>query len=388
MKKVKEVLKWILLSLGTGLIAGALGALFFHALTLVTRLRSENGWLLFLLCIGGVVTVKLYNTLGVSGLGTDSALEYVKSGKRVSPLLVPAVFSGTVLTHLFGGSAGREGAALQMGAGVSAFLSNQFKLNDEESRILTIGSMSAFFSALFDTPLAAAVFTLEAVFSKKRTFKALFPTLLSSFVAFFIGKALLVEGERFDLELPRFSFDLICKTLTLIVFASAICILFVYSLHKTKEVFKKYFKNAYVRIVIGAVLVILFTLIEGSRDYNGGGMEIVKRIFESSAVKNEAFILKLIFTAITVGAGFKGGEIVPTFFIGATFGGMFALMLGVSAPFGAALGMAALFGGATNCPLAASLICCEMFGFKGILYFAAAAFITYILSGKKRLYNV
>lgn len=388
MKKVKEVLKWILLSLGTGLIAGALGALFFHALTLVTRLRRENGWLLFLLCIGGVVTVKLYNTLGVSGLGTDSALEYVKSGKRVSPLLVPAVFSGTVLTHLFGGSAGREGAALQMGAGVSAFLSNRFKLNDEESRILTIGSMSAFFSALFGTPLAAAVFTLEAVFSKKRTFKALFPTLLSSFVAFFIGKALLVEGERFDLELPRFSFDLICKTLTLIVFASAICILFVYSLHKTKEVFKKYFKNAYVRIVVGAVLVILFTLIEGSRDYNGGGMEIVKRIFESSAVKNEAFILKLIFTAITVGAGFKGGEIVPTFFIGATFGGMFALMLGVSAPFGAALGMAALFGGATNCPLAASLICCEMFGFKGILYFAAAAFITYILSGKKRLYNV
>lgn len=388
MKKVKEVLKWILLSLGTGLIAGALGALFFHALTLVTQLRRENGWLLFLLCIGGVVTVKLYNTLGVSGLGTDSALEYVKSGKRVSPLLVPAVFSGTVLTHLFGGSAGREGAALQMGAGVSAFLSNRFKLNDEESRILTIGSMSAFFSALFGTPLAAAVFTLEAVFSKKRTFKALFPTLLSSFVAFFIGKALLVEGERFDLELPRFSFDLICKTLTLIVFASAICILFVYSLHKTKEVFKKYFKNAYVRIVIGAVLVILFTLIEGSRDYNGGGMEIVKRIFESSAVKNEAFILKLIFTAITVGAGFKGGEIVPTFFIGATFGGMFALMLGVSAPFGAALGMAALFSGATNCPLAASLICCEMFGFKGILYFALSAFITYILSGKKRLYNV
>ena len=388
MKKVKEVLKWILLSLVSGVIAGALGALFFHALALVTTLRSENGWLLFFLALGGVLTVKFYDTLKVSNLGTDSALEYVKSGKRVSPLLAPAVFSGTVLTHLFGGSAGREGAALQMGSGVSAFISNRFKLSDEESRILTIGSMSAFFSALFGTPLAAAVFGLEVVFSKKRMVKAFIPTLLSSFTAFFIGKALLVEGEKFALTLPRFSFDLICKTLTLIVFAAAICILFVYSLHKTKEIFKSFFKNAYVRIIVGAVLIILLTLIEGSRDYNGGGMEIVKRIFESSTVKSEAFILKLVFTAITIGAGFKGGEIVPTFFIGATFGGMFALMLGVSAPFGAAIGMAVLFSGATNCPVAATLICCEMFGFKGILYFAAAAFISRFLSGKKRLYNV
>ena len=388
MKKVKEVSKWILLSLVSGLIAGVLGALFFHVLTLVTRVRSENGWLLFLLALGGVLTVKLYNTLSVSHLGTDSALEYVKSGKQVSPLLVPAVFSGTVLTHLFGGSAGREGAALQMGAGVSAFLSNRFKLKDEESRILTIGSMSAFFSALFGTPLAAAVFGLEAVFSKKRTVKAFLPTGLSSFTAFFIGKALLVEGEKFALTLPTISFNLICKTLTLIVFASAICILFVYSLHKTKALFKRYFKNAYVRIVVGAVLIILLTLIEGSRDYNGGGMEIVKRIFEFSDVKKEAFILKLIFTAITVGSGFKGGEIVPTFFIGATFGGAFALMLGVSAPFGAALGMAVLFSGATNCPVAATLICCEMFGFKGIIYFVIASFISYFLSGKKRLYSV
>lgn len=388
MKKVKGISKWILLSLVSGLVAGAMGAMFFHALTLVTRLRSENGWLLFLLCFGGILTVKIYDTLKVSNLGTDSALDYVKNGKRVSPLLVPAVFSGTVLTHIFGGSAGREGAALQMGAGVSAFLSKRFKLSDEESRILTIGSMSAFFSALFGTPIAAAVFGMESVFSKKRTVKAFVPTFISSFTAFFIGKALLVEGEKFALTLPRFSFDLICKTLTLIVFATAICILFVYSLHKTKEIFKRYFKNGYVRIVVGAVLIILLTFIEGSRDYNGGGMEIVKRIFEFSNVKNEAFILKLIFTAITVGSGFKGGEIVPTFFIGATFGGMFALMLGISAPFGAALGMAALFSGATNCPVAATLICCEMFGFKGILYFALSSFITRFLSGKKRLYNV
>ncbi len=388
MKNITNVAKRILLSLGTGLIAGALGGLFFHALTLVTALRSENGWLLFFLALGGVLTVKIYESFKVTNLGTDSALAYVKSGKQVSPLLLPAVFSGTVLTHLFGGSAGREGAALQMGASASVFLAKRFKLNDEESRILAICSMSAFFSALFGTPIAAAVFGLEAVFSKKQSIKALLPTFASSFTAFFIAKGLLVEGEKFSLSLPSFTFNLFCNTLTLIVFATAIGILFVYSLHKTKELFKRHFKNAYVRIIVGAVLIILLTLIEGSRDYNGGGMEIVKRIFESSAVENEAFILKLIFTAITIGSGFKGGEIVPTFFIGATFGGAFALMLGVSAPFGAVLGMAALFGAATNCPLTASLICCEMFGFKGILYFAAASFISRFLSGKKRLYNV
>lgn len=388
MKNIKIFAKWIVLSLVTGLVAGALGGLFFHALTFVTAKRLENGWLLFGIFIGGVLTVKIYECLKTTNLGTDSALKYVKSGKGLSPLLVPAVFSGTVLTHLFGGSAGREGAALQMGASASVLLAKKFKLNDEESRILAICSMSAFFSALFGTPIAAAVFGLEVVFAKKQSIKALLPTFASSIFAFFVARGLLVEGEKFHLTLPRFSFDLTCKALTIIIFASAICILFVYSLHKTKEIFKRYFKNPYVRIIVGAVLIILLTLVEGSRDYNGGGMEIVKRIFESSTVKNEAFILKLVFTAITIGAGFKGGEIVPTFFIGATFGGMFALMLGVSAPFGAALGMAVLFSGATNCPVAATLICCEMFGFKGILYFAAATFISKILSGKQRLYKV
>ncbi len=388
MRKFEAVLKWIWLCLLTGLISGALGALFSHAFTLVTDLRSENGWLLFLLPLGGLLTVFIYRSLKTQGIGTNQVLLSLKKGKKVSPLLVPAVFSGAVLTHLFGGSAGREGAALQMGGGVAVFLSGKFKLNEEQTRIATICGMSAFFSALFGTPLGAAVFGLEVVFSKKQSLKAFLPTLFSSVTAFFVAQGFHAHAERFTLNIPEFSFELLWKAMILIVFASAVCILFVFCLHKSEQLFTKLFKNLYIRIAIGGIIIIALTLIEGSRDYNGGGMDIVEGIFRFSQVKSEAFALKLIFTCITVAAGFKGGEIVPTFFIGATFGGAFALMLGFPVPFGAALGMAVLFSGATNCPLATVFICAEMFGFKGILYFAVSSFISRFVTGKKRLYNV
>lgn len=381
-------LKFITVSLLLGLFAGALGALFSHAFTLVTALRTENPWLLFLLPLGGVLTVFIYEKLKVTGIGTNNVLMYVKGKERISPFLMPAVFTGTLITHLLGGSAGREGAALQMGGGAAALLSKKFNLNVEESRIASICGMSAFFSALFGTPLGAAVFGVEVVFSKKQSLKALMPALISSFTAFFVAHSLLAHAERFNLNIPQFSAQLLVKTITVALFASAVCIFFLFCLHKSEKLFRAYFKNPYIRIVFGAILIIALTLIEGSREYNGGGMDIVERIFETSQVKNEAFILKLVFTCITVAAGFKGGEIVPTFFIGATFGGAFALTAGLPAPFGAAVGMAVLFSGATNCPLATVFICCEMFGIKGILYFALASFISFLLTGKRRLYNV
>ena len=164
--------------------------------------------------------------------------------------------------------------------------------------------------------------------------------------------------------------------------------MFVFTLEKTKETFSKIFKNPYIRIAVGGILIILLTVIEGSGDYNGGGMNIVEKIFSHSDVKYEAFLLKIIFTAITVAAGFKGGEIVPTFFIGAASGGALALLLGAPVPLGGAIGMAVLFSGATNCPVATILLCGEMFGFKGILYFAVASVIARLLTTKNRLYDV
>lgn len=388
MKKIKEVLKWSLICLLTGLFGGIIGALFAHSVSFVTNLRNSNPWLLYLLPVAGLLTVLIYKTLKTTGLGTNNVLKSLKEGEGVSSLLLPAVFSGAVLTHLCGGSAGREGAALQMGGGFAKFLSKIFKLDNEESKIAVICGMAAFFSALFGTPLGAGIFVLEVVFNKKLSFKAFIPSLVSSFAAFIVAQGLLVHPERFNTDLPSFSVTLLWKIVILMILSCGVCLIFVNALHFAEHFMKRTFKNHYLKIAVGAIIIIALTFIVGSRDYNGGGLDIVEKVFSHSEVKTEAFLLKILFTAITVAAGFKGGEIVPTIFIGATFGGAAALILGLGAPFGAALGVAVLFCGATNCPVATVLLCSEMFGFKGILYFAVASLIATYLTGKKRLYNV
>ena len=384
---IKPYLSILLISLTIGLCGGVIGAVFFHLFTAVTNLRTSNPWLVFLLPLGGLLTVKIYKLLKTEGLSTDSVLRSLKGDQKVSPWLLPAVFLSSLLTHLFGGSAGKEGAALQMGGAVSSLLSKKLKLDEDTSDIGTVCGMSAFFSALFGTPLGASVFAAEVVFLKKQTFIRVIPSLISGFTAYFLAVLLGTHPERFAMELPTFSFPLLWKTGVIILVCSAVCILFVFALEKSKELLCKFFKNPYIRIAVGGILIILLTVIDGSGDYNGGGMNIVEKVFSHNEVKYEAFLLKIIFTAITVAAGFKGGEIVPTFFIGATSGGALALLLGAPAPFGAALGMAVLFSGATNCPVATMFLCGEMFGFKGILYFAVASVIARLLTTKNRLYE-
>ena len=364
-----------------------MGAAFSHSFTAVTNLRTAHSWLVFLLPLGGLLTVKIYKLLKTEGLSTDSVLKSLKGDRKVSPLLLPAVFLSSLLTHLFGGSAGREGAALQMGGAVSSLLSKKLNLDEDTSDIGTVCGMSAFFSALFGTPLGASVFAVEVVFLKKKSLIRLIPSLISGFTAYFLAHLLGAHPERFTLNLPKCDFSLLWKTGVIILVCSAVCVLFVFTLEKTKELFGNFFKNPYLRIAVGGGLIILLTVIEGSGDYNGGGMNIVEKVFSQNAVKYEAFLLKIVFTAVTVAAGFKGGEIVPTFFIGATSGGALALLLGAPAPFGAALGMTVLFSGATNCPVATILLCGEMFGFKGILYFAVASVIARLLTTKNRLYE-
>ncbi len=387
MEKIKYILKQAYICLFIGLLGGITGALFSHSVSFVTALRGLNGWLIFLLPIGGLISVKAYKLFKVSGIGTNQVLATLKGDAPISAKLLPAVFSGAIITHLLGGSAGREGAALQMGGSTAALISYLFRLNKEETKIATICGMAAFFSALFGTPLGAGIFAVEVVFNKKQSIKWLLPSLLTSFLAFIISQGLLVRPERFSLLLPAFSISLLWKTALVIACACAVCVLWVFTLNTTKELFKKLFKNEYIRIATGGIIIIALTLLVGTSDYNGGGLDIVEKIFNHSQVKYEAFLLKIIFSAITVAAGFKGGEIVPTLFIGATFGAALALVLGFSAPLGAALGMAVLFGGATNCPIATVFLCCEMFGFKGILYFAAAGFTALLLTSKKRLYQ-
>lgn len=381
-------IKWLFFGALTGSICGVFGSAFAKMITFVTEVRGENGWLIFLLPIGGLVTVAVFRGLKVSSVGTNQVLESVRSDKKVSFWLAPAVFVCSCITHLLGGSAGREGAALQLGGGVSSLISRIFKLDRRSSHILTICGMSAFFSAIFGTPLGAAIFAIEVVSVGSICPSAVFPSLVSSLTAFGVANLLDVEAERFPLaEVVSLNVDSMWRVAAIAVVCAIVSVLFCNTLHIAEKQFKKYLKNAYLRAFVGGGLLIILTLIVNTRDYNGGGIDIIHHIFTHGEVKYEAFALKILFTAVTVAAGFKGGEIVPTLFIGATLGGTLSFLVGISPAMGAAVGMAALFCGVTNCPIATIFLCSEMFGGDGIVFFAVATAISFLLSGNVSLYS-
>ncbi len=381
-------LRWLLLGLVLGLLGGVIGTMFSKSIAYVTNVRLQHHWLILLLPLGGLATVAIYKLCKISGVGTNQVFESAEQQKSVSPWLAPCVFICSCLTHLFGGSAGREGAALQLGGGVASLLAKIFKLDEKTRHIIVLCGMGAFFSAIFGTPLGAFVFALEVVCVGRFCAVAFFPGLISSVTAFFVAENLGAEAERFPLtQVPEFSLKTVGLVFLVAMVGALVSAIFCYAIKYTSKAFKKWFTNEYLRISIGAVLIILLTILVGNMDYNGGGIDVILRIFESGQVRYEAFAFKIIFTALTVAAGFKGGEIVPTLFIGATFGAAFGGLLGLSPAFAAALGMAALFCGVTNCPLATIFLCIEMFGAQGSIYFALAAIISFLLSGYVSLYS-
>jgi H+/Cl- antiporter ClcA len=306
--------------------------------------------------------------------------------RRVSSLLAPAIFGGTVLTHLAGGSAGKEGAALQLGGSIAAFLSKVFRLNEEDQHLLVCAGMGAFFSALFGTPLGAFLFVLEVLHIGRQCLKSALPALLSSLVAFGIAGLCGAHWERFSFRAPALDWLMLGKGLAVVAAASVAAWIFCHALHRGEHLAKKIISNDYLRIALGGVFLILFTVLVGSYDYNGGGMQIIEGVFEGT-VRPEAFALKMLFTVLTVSAGYKGGEIVPSLFIGATLGGTMALFLGLPMGFASALGMMTFLSAVTNCPLAVALIALEMFGGCGWPYLAFAALLGYALTYRISLYS-
>lgn len=390
--KLKEyflaILKWVMLGVMIGVICGLVGVAFSKSISFVTELRSDNNWILYLLPLGGIAIILIYRLCRVTNLGTNEVFKYVRGEKQIRILLAPAIFLGSVITHLCGGSSGREGAALQLGGSVSAFCGKLLKLDDESRHILTMCGMGAVFSAVFGTPLGAFIFAIEIVSVGTFYSAAFLPGIISSFSAFYISHLFNVTPERFRLKsVPDFSFEILFKTVIIAVSAAIISFIFCKFMHISHGLLKKYFKNEFLRIFIGGVLVVLLTTFLGTTDYNGGGIEIIERIFNSGEFRYEAFALKILFTAITIGVGFKGGEIVPTLFIGATFGATMASLLSLDPAFGAALGIAALFCGVTNCPIATLFICIELFSGKAIAYLAISAIISFVISGYTGLYS-
>ncbi len=379
--------KWLAVAALTGVLCGLIGSAFALSVSRVTALRTANGWLIYLLPLAGVAVASVYRALRTEGMGTDDIIDAVHLGKPLSARLVPSIFIGTVLTHLCGGSAGREGAALQMGGTIGYWSSRLLRLDDRDTRTGTLCGMAAFFSALFGTPLAATMFAIMAISVGELYHAAFIPCFTASLVAYGLSMWLGVAPVRFTAVIPALASTYLVRAAILAALCAWVSALFCALLHTSARHMKKFIPNPWLRAAAGGAAIVALTLICGTTDYNGAGMDIITSAIEQGRVKPEAFALKMLFTAVTLAAGFKGGEVVPCFFVGATFGCAAAPLLGLPASFGAALGLVSVFCGATNCPIASTFLSIELFGGSGVLYFALACGVSYMLSGYGGLYS-
>ena len=383
---IRTVFKWLVIATVTGLVGGAVGSLFHHGVDYATQLRMLCPWLLYLLPAAGVLITAFYRWMHTQGIGTNAVIDAVHQGYHIPIRLIPAIFFGTILTHLCGGSAGREGAALQIGGDLGEHIAHMFHLDDKDTRLGTLCGMSALFSALFGTPLAATFFSLEVISVGVLYYAGFIPCITSALVAYWLSLRMGVAPMRFAVSAPELSAGILIRTAGLAALAALVSILFCEVLHRTEKGVEKLTENSYLRAVLGGCVIIALTLAVGCCDYNGAGMDVINAAIAGEA-KPLAFLWKILFTAVTLSCGFKGGEVVPTLFIGATFGCTAGAMLGLPAPFAAAIGMVCLFCSAVNCPIASIVLSVELFGAEGILCFAVACAVSYVLSGYRGLYS-
>ena len=355
--------KWLAVGGLIGGIGGIIGSVFHIGVNYATQVRLAHPWVLYLLPVLGVIIAGLYRVTKVEGKDTNAVIESVHFGKNVPVLLVPVIFVSTVLTHLGGGSAGREGAALQIGGGIGHTTGRLLHLGEKDLPLATLCGMSAVFSALFGTPLTAAVFSLEVISVGVMYYSALVPCVLSAVVGCGVAVYFGVIPVRFHLTgIPEMGALPLGKVILLAALCAVLSVVFCLVMHLSGKAYGRLLKNRYLRILAGGLLVIGLTYLFQTRDYNGAGMEVIRRATDGGEARPEAFALKLALTAVTLGAGYRGGEIVPAFFVGATFGCVMGPLIGLDPSFAAGIGLIALFCGVVNSPIASMILSIELFG--------------------------
>lgn len=384
---IKYGIKWVLISLVLGSICGMVGALFHHAIDYVTEIREIHNVFIYLMPLGGLLIVFLYHRVGLHNEpGTNTIIQSVRQQEKIPRILAPAIFLATVITHLVGGSSGREGAALQIGGSIGTTLGRFMKVDKKDMSILVMCGMSAVFSALFGTPLTATIFSMEVISVGVLYYSALLPCLCSSLVAFFVAQIFGCASVKYQIsEVMIINLHTFIYLLGLSLCIAIVSIMFVLLMHYSHKMFHKYFSNPYVRVIVGSVIIMLLVLLCG-KDYLGAGMNMVdKAMYEQ--VQSYDFILKAVFTAITIGCGFKGGEIVPSFFIGATLGYTIGNFIGIDPHVCASLGMVGMFCCVINSPITSLILGIEIFSSQNILTFAIVIAFCYVLSGYFSLYH-
>ena len=381
--------KWTLLALLTGILGGGIGALFLYLFDLSVSWYQKIPWLFCLLPLFGLLIVLLYRILRrEADRGTNEVILTVQTGTAASPLTMPLIMAGTLLTQLGGGSAGKEGAALQIGGSLGSSLACLFRLPGNGKTLLSLCGMSAVFSAVFGTPFTAALFVLEFTSVGVIHISAFPVCFLSSLAALSTARFIGAAEAPFPVpEMPAFSFLPLGSVLILSLAAGIVSILFCLLLHGTEDLFGKLLPNRFMRVAAGGLLLVLLTFLLRDFGLNGSGAGVISSLLSGKKVFPFFFILKMLFTAVTIGSGYKGGEIVPTLAIGAGLGALAAPLLSLDPAFGAAVGMVALFSGVTNCAVAAAALGAELFGWNGVLFFALASAVSYAVSGNFSLYK-
>ena len=322
MEKVKErithyslyvtaLLKWLAVGALVGGVGGFVGALFHLGVDCATNVRLAHPWILYLLPLGGVVIALLYRLCRLEGAGTNAVIESVHFGKKIPTLLVPLIFVSTVITHLCGGSAGREGAALQIGGGIGYRTGTLLRLGEKDLPLATLCGMAGVFSALFGTPLTATIFALEVISVGVLYYAGLLPCITASLTGYYIALLMGVEPTRFTVAMPALAWPTLGLVAVLAVGCALVSILFCRGLHITEHLAARWMKNGFLRAAAGGCVIVAATLLLGTTDYNGAGMDVVARALSGQA-DPWAWLLKLAFTAVTIGCGFKGGEVVPS----------------------------------------------------------------------------
>ncbi len=383
-----EMARGVIFALFMGAILGVVGGAFYICIVRVTEFREAYPWMIFFLPVTAVIILFFYHMLhGDRDKGTNLVLASIQSDEDVPLRMSALIFVSTVLSHLVGASVGREGAALQIGGAVGNFLGRLFKFSNEEKKTLTMVGMSAMFSALFGTPIAAAFFSLEVVSVGIMHYGALLPCVLASFVARGVADYMGAPSPFFNIgSLPGFDGMSALKIAGLAALCGIVSILFCVLLRYGEIFGKKFLKNKYIRAAVLGTVVLGLTLLVGDQTYNGAGVDYINACVAGKEVPL-GFLIKIGFTVLSIVAGYRGGEIVPSFFIGASFGCLYGNLLGFEPALCAAIGMGAVFCGVTNCPVTSLLICCELFGFEGSLYFLLACAVSYMFSGYYGLYT-
>lgn len=384
----KTLIKWIIFATVTGICVGLVGVVVVIGINVATKYRVNHTWITYLMPVGGLLAVFIYRiNKREKDSGTNAVLGAIRNQNTIQLRTTPLIIIATLITHLVGGSAGREGAALQFGGSLGEGLGKLFKFNDKDRTLIIMCGMSAAFSAVFGVPVAAVLFPMEVVSIGIMYYSALVPCTISSLVAHEVAMLCGVEGERYLSPVVNRSTPYSVLVIVILAVLSGILSgLFCQALHFTHSIFAKKIPNQYLRVIAGGVILVILTLIFGT-DYNGVGSSVILKAVEDGQAVPWAFVVKIIFTVITLGVGFKGGEIVPSFFIGATFGVLVGNIFGLSPALCAAVGMICVFCGVTNCPITSFIIACELFSFDDALYFLVAVGITYLISGYKSLYK-